>query len=88
MQNLLIVLATLHLTPVTQKIISVTYLSISVIALKLGRICDHDETFDKRSTEYQNYVIVREHQPSLVKQQFSEVRKKTIAKASKIEKKR
>ena len=49
------------------------------IALRLRRICDHDETFDKRSTEYQNYLIVREHKPSLVKQQFSEVRKKTKA---------
>ena len=77
MQNLLIVLATLHLTPVTQKITPVTYLK----ALRLRRICDDDETFDKRSTEYQNYLIAREHKPSLVKQQFSEVRKKTRAEA-------
>ena len=37
------------------------------IALRLRRICDDDETFDKRSTEYQNYLIAREHKPSLVK---------------------
>ena len=47
----------------------------------LRRICNDDETFDKRSTEYQNYLIAREHKPSLVKQQFSEVRKKTRAEA-------
>ena len=51
------------------------------IALRLRRICDDDETFDKRSTEYQNYLIAREHKPSLVKQQFSEIRKKTRAEA-------
>ena len=51
------------------------------IALRLRRICDNDETFDKRSTEYQNYLIAREHKPSLVKQQFYEVRKKTRAEA-------
>ena len=43
-------------------------------ALRLRRICDDDddddnddETFDKLSTEYQNYLIAREHKPSLVK---------------------
>ena len=51
------------------------------IALTLRRICDDDETFDKRSTEYQNYLIAREHKSSLVKQQLSEVRKKTRAEA-------
>ena len=51
------------------------------IALRLRRICNDDETFYKRSTEYQNYLIAREHKPSLVKQQFSEVRKKTRAEA-------
>ena len=51
------------------------------IALRLRRICDNDETFDKHSTEYQNYLIAREHKPSLVKQQFSGVRKKTRAEA-------
>ena len=51
------------------------------IALRLRRICDDDKTFDKRSIEYQNYLIAREHKPSLVKQQFSEVRKKTRTEA-------
>ena len=51
------------------------------IALKLRRICDDDKTFDKRSTEYQNYLIAREHKPLLVKQQFPEVRKKTRTEA-------
>ena len=51
------------------------------IALRLRRICDDDETFDTHSTECQNYLIAREHKPSLVKQQFSEIRKKTRAEA-------
>ena len=51
------------------------------IALRLRRICDNDKTFYKRSIEYQNYLIAREHKPSLVKQQFSEVRKKTRTEA-------
>ena len=51
------------------------------IALRFRCISNDDETFDKRSTEYQNYLIAREHKPSLVKQQFPEVRKKTRAEA-------
>ena len=47
------------------------------IALRLRRICGDDVTFDKRSSEYQNYLIAREHKPSTVKRQFSEVRNKT-----------
>ena len=35
----------------------------------------------KRSTEYQKYLIAREDKPSLVKQQFSKVRKKTRTEA-------
>ena len=38
------------------------------IALRLMRNFDDDETFDKRSTEYQSYLIAREHKTSLVKQ--------------------
>ena len=37
------------------------------IALRLRRICDDDETFEKRSSEYQNYLIARDHKPSIVK---------------------
>ena len=33
------------------------------IALRLRRICDDDDTFDKRSLEYQNYLIARDHKP-------------------------
>ena len=47
------------------------------IALRLRRICDDEETFEKRSPEYQNYLIARDHKPSIVKKQFSEVKKKT-----------
>ena len=49
------------------------------IALRLRRICDDDETFEKRSSEYQNYLIARDQKPSIVKKQFSEVKKKTIS---------
>ena len=38
-------------------------------------------TFDKRSSEYQNYLTVREQKPYTVKRQFSEVRNKTRAEA-------
>ena len=47
------------------------------IALRLRRICDDDETFEKRSSEYQNYLTARDHKPFIVKKQFSEVKKKT-----------
>ena len=50
------------------------------IAIRLRRICDDDETFEKRSSEYQNYLIARDHKPSTVKKQFSEVKKKTRSK--------
>ena len=51
------------------------------IALRLRKICDDDETFKKRSSEYQNYLIARDHKPSMVKKQFSEVKKKTRSEA-------
>ena len=47
------------------------------IALRLRRICDDDEILEKRSSEYQNYLIARDHKPSIVKKQFSEVKRKT-----------
>ena len=55
------------------------------IALKLRRICDTDEKYNQRSSEYQNYVIGREYNPTLVKKQFEEVGKltRTQARASK-----
>ena len=46
------------------------------IALRLRRICDDDETFEKRSSEFQNYLIARDYKPSIVTKQFSEVKKK------------
>ena len=51
------------------------------IALRLRRICDDDETFEKRSLEYQNCLIARDQNPSIVKKQFSEVKKKTRSEA-------
>ena len=48
----------------------------------LRRICDDEKkTFEKRSSEYQNYLIARDHKPSIVKKQFSEVKKKTRSEA-------
>ena len=46
------------------------------IALRLRRICDDDDTFEERSSEYQNYLIAGYHKPSIVKKQFSELKKK------------
>ena len=53
------------------------------IALRLRRICDDDDTFDKRSLEYQNYLIARDHKPSTVKKHFSEVKNITRTEARK-----
>ena len=35
-------------------------------ALRLTRICGSDEKYDKRSEEYQKYLIVRDYQPGSV----------------------
>ena len=32
------------------------------VALRLRRICDSDEKFEKHSAEYQNYLVARESQ--------------------------
>ena len=40
------------------------------IALRLRRICDFDNKFVKRGTEYQKYLIARDYKPSKVKKQF------------------
>ena len=44
------------------------------VALRLRRICDSYSKFEKRSTEYQKYLIARDYKPSKVKKQFSDVR--------------
>ena len=43
------------------------------IALRLRRICDSDEKYEKRSNEYQNDLIARNYSPSLVVKQFQNV---------------
>ena len=55
------------------------------IALRLRRVSDTDEKYNQRSSEYQNYIIGREYNPNLVKNQFEEVGKmtRTQARASK-----
>ena len=60
------VLAIPQLTPAIQKTTYATYLEVSPY-----------ETFEKRPCEYQNYLIDRDHKPSIVKKQFSEDKKKT-----------
>ena len=45
------------------------------IPLRLRRICDSDEKYDKRSEEYQKYLIAREFRIGSVKRQFEEVKK-------------
>ena len=59
------------------------YFVCTGIVLRLRGLCDDDVTFDKRSSEYQNYLIAKEHKPSTVKQQFSEVRNETRAETRK-----
>ena len=43
------------------------------IALRLRRICDSDEKYERRSNEYQSYLIARNYSPSLVVKQFQEI---------------
>ena len=43
------------------------------INLRLTSICDSDEKYEKRSNEYQNYLIARNDSPSLVFTQFQKV---------------
>ena len=75
------VLATAQLTSVILRKIYVTYLKRYLTLV----ICDDDKTFDKRSLEYQNYLIYRQHKPFKVKRQFSEFRNKARAEARKKE---
>ena len=44
------------------------------ITLRLRRICDSDEKLDIRRDEYQNYLITRDYNVSLIKKQFYSVR--------------
>ena len=44
------------------------------VALRLRRICDSDNKFEKRSAEYQKYLIAKDYKPTKVKKQFSDVR--------------
>ena len=44
------------------------------IALRLRRICDTNEKFDIRSSEYQNYLIARDYKPTSVKRQFHAIK--------------
>ena len=46
----------------------------SIMSLRLRTICDTDEKFDIRSSEYQNHLIARDYKPSLVKRQFHAIK--------------
>ena len=43
------------------------------VALRLRRIYDSDNKFEKRSKEYQNYSIARDYKPKKVIKQFSDI---------------
>ena len=57
------------------------------IALRLRRKCDTDEKFDMRSDEYQNYLIARDYNISLVKKQFHSVRSISTSEARQVKRK-
>ena len=57
------------------------------IALRLRRICDSDEKFDMHSDEYQNYLITRDYNISLVKKQFHSVRSISRSEARQVKRK-
>ena len=42
-------------------------------ALRLRGICNTNEKYNQHSSEYQNYLIGREYNPTLVKKQFEMV---------------
>ena len=56
---------------------------LKVVALRLRRIGDSDEKFEKHSAEYQNYLIARDYKPGRVKKQFSDIKKLTGEEARK-----
>lgn len=51
------------------------------IGLRLRRICDDDNKFEKRASEYSNYLIARNYKPNDVDRQFNKVRNITRAEA-------
>ena len=53
------------------------------VALRLSKICDSDEKFEKYSVEYQNYLTARDYKPGKVKKQFSDIKKLTREEARK-----
>ena len=53
------------------------------VALRLRRICDSDEKFNKRSEEYQNYFIARDYKPNKMKKQFSAIKRLSRTEARK-----
>ena len=57
------------------------------IALRLGRICDSGEKFDMCSDEYQNYLISRYYNISLVKKQFHYVKSISRSEARQVKQK-
>ena len=44
------------------------------IALRLRRVCDSDEKFDIRNSEYQNYLIARDYNSAVVRNLFHSFR--------------
>ena len=58
------------------------------MTLRLRRICDDDETFEKKSSEHQNYLIPTDRKPSIVRKQFSQVKNKTRSEARRKQTKR
>ena len=54
------------------------------IALRLKRICDSDENFAARSTEYKNYLIARDYEPKVVEHHFKDISKLSRNEARKI----
>ena len=54
------------------------------IALRLKRICDSDEKFAARSTEYKNFLIARDYKPKVVEHHFKDIPKLSRNEARKI----
>ena len=52
------------------------------VALRLRRICDSGNKFEKRSKEYQHYFIARDYKPKKVRKQFSDIKNISRVEAS------
>ena len=55
-------------------VIVISNCCLTKVAIRVRRNCSTIDTFEKRSKEYQGYLVYRGYNPSLVKQQFEKAK--------------